>query len=59
MSEVMGMVQAGDDAQGVVVALGVCGYVAGSGCAGVAAPWICVCRWWCVCHVYCVVSVVG
>jgi hypothetical protein len=42
MLEVMGMVQAGDDGQGVVVAPGVCGYVAGSGCAGVAAPWICV-----------------
>jgi hypothetical protein len=55
MSEVKGMVQAGDDVQGVVVAPGVCGYVTSSGCAGVAAPWICVslvvvvpvlrCRW--------------
>jgi hypothetical protein len=32
MSEVMGIVQVGDDAQGVVMVPGVCGYVAGSGC---------------------------
>jgi hypothetical protein len=47
----------------VLRAMGV--YVAGGGCASVAAPSRCVgecrrwCRWWCVCCVYCVVSVVG
>jgi hypothetical protein len=51
-------------AGGVVGAMAPCGHVAGSGCAGVAAPWVCwrmspVCCWWCVCRMYCVISVVG